>query len=629
MMDWVFFCIPILALLIWTGISMWRHTEPERVCTELLAVCAGIVFLLTLFLSPGSILERLVTAVGTVFTLIQGDSDEFVALLPAVSEAVGLLQALSILTPLLTAGTAFVLLFRQLPLPVLLPRKCHIFSALDGHAILLAKSIAKTEKARFIFLRTKRADLSADTLLELRGLRYCCYPYGETQLMRRHLTLRIRPLCFYFLTENSEDNFDQMEEFLGQAGLFFTDTANPPLRELFLLSETSSAPMLIDHLRKTYHKLPNTELRLLDRYRAASLHLMKTAPLYEARRNGNVRVLLLGMGQVGRSLYRTMVSMGVIGNHQPEFHLLDKNVTEILDSMKQQYPELGEGLKVIPKECDAEGSELNKLLCAEKFDYIVVALGDDERNLRVTAALYRHYRKQFWSGALASLPQICLNLENETKARSAERIYLHTDPKDWEPRVTIFGTDQEVFSAEVLLPRGLWLAARKLHALLNGAADPKADWGEYERRSSIAAVAHGAAHVASLFDGEDLLSADYPALMANKLTLLRRAEHRRWMNYVRSEGMTRATDLIWKRYAKHLHTHVDVQGQLTPCLIDSDQLFRLFNELKAALPESFTDDTLNFQKRDELVVRNADIFYRYWLETDTDLELRPLPPSDT
>ncbi len=614
---------PILILLISLILSIRRHSDPERTCTWLLAIYVLMVGGLCLCQGSGDLPEKLTGMLKIVFQVLQGDSEAFLLLTPVDSEYRVLALILSILTPVMTAGAVFSLLCRRLPWPVLLPRKCHIFSTLDDHAVMLAQSIAREEKARFIFLRTRREDLTADLLLQLQSLRFSCYPYGEVQLFRHHLSLRLRPLCMYFLTENSEENFDRMAEFLDQAQKkrLFLGMEKPEHRQLFLLSETTSSPMLIDYLRKTY-ALPGTELRLLDRYRAASLHLMKTAPLYEARRDGPVRVLMLGMGQVGRSLFRTMASMGVIGKHAPEFHLVDQNINNILANMKQLYPELVKNLAVTPNRRDAQSSTLNGLLEKNSFDYIVVALGEDERNLRVASALDRYYRKEYWAGKRSVLPRLCVNLEDETKAQSTRRIYPSEGLNPWEPGFTVFGTDQEVFSGEVLLPRELWLAARKLHTLLNGNA-PEQDWCEYERRSSIASVAHGAAHVASVLPTgqNDLFAYDYSTLSEKDLQTLKAAEHLRWMNYVRSEGMCMAEDPIWGKYLPLLHSHVDIRGQLTPCLCDSKQLDTLHDNLKDRL----TGRKYSFTQQDELVVRNADLFARHWIKKKTDSQLRELP----
>lgn len=623
-LNYFFAALPILLLVLWVWLSIQIHRDPERVSTELLAGCVISVGAICLLERQDAFPDCLNTMLKIVFQVLQGDSEAFLLLVPVDSRLRGAALVLSILTPVMTAGAVFSLLCRRLPWPVLPPWKCHIFSTLDDHAVMLAQSIAREEKARFIFLRTRREDLSADLLLQLQSLRFSCYPYGEVQLFRRHLSLRLRPLCMYFLTENSEENFDRMAEFLDQAQSrrLFLRFKKKEYRQLFLLSETTSAPMLIDHLRCTHKKLPGTELRLLDRYRAASLHLMKTAPLYEARRDGPVRVLMLGMGQVGRSLFRTMASMGVIGEDAPEFHLVDRNINNILANLKQLYPELVKNLTVTPSQRNAQSSNLNHLLENNTFDYIVVALGEDERNLRVASALDRFYRKQYWSGKLNTLPRLCVNLEDETKAQSTKRIYPSEGLNPWEPGFTVFGTDPEVFSAEVLLPRALWDAARSLHALLND-QPPAPDWCEYERRSSIAAVAHGAAHVAAVMprDQQDIFTCDYSALTEGNLSKLKTAEHLRWMNYVRSEGMSLADDRILGSYLPHLGSHVDIRGQLTPCLCDSTKLDTLHDKLKDLL----TGRKYSFTQQDELVVRNADLFAWHWMKKVPAPQLRDLP----
>lgn len=607
-------------LLIW--FAMRKTGDPEQICTALLAACVAVTFCFAAWLYRGTLTGRAIGAIKLVFQVLQGDSDELLCMTAARAQLLPLARTICIVTPTMTAGTVLVFLLRRLPRPVLPPLKCHIFSALDEHTLLLAKSIAGQEHAHFIFLRTRREAVSADLLPELKELRCQCWPYTEADLVRRHLSLRLRPLCFYFLTENSEDNLQQMDDFLSQAkaGSLFR---LPGSRELFLLSEGTSSPMLIDNLRGKYADLPGTELRLLDRYRAMSSYLLKNASLYEARRSGDVRVLMLGMGRVGQSILRTALSMGAMPGRDTSFHLFDLKADQILDTMKQQYPDLTVGHTVTAFPLDAESAKLREHLDAHPFDYLVVALGDDERNLRTASLLYRFYRRKYWNGDLKELPRICVNLEDAVKRRSSMEIYPDRSRSPWEPGFTVFGTDEETFSTDVLLPRGTWLAARKLHTLLSGQA-PKANWCEYERRSSCAAVDHAPVYVAAVRPSWEYGSneAEYLTRLQPHLSDLIDVEHKRWMAYVRSEGMTLADEQTWKQYVPHLKTHVDIRGQLSPCLVPAGELDKLYEKLR---PYMKPDRLHSFRQGDELVVRNADLLSLIAQSNDPDIELRPLP----
>src|SRR5699024_3662030 len=83
-------------------------------------------------------------------------------------------------------------------------------------------------------------------------------------------------------------------------------------QELYLLSETASAPLLIDYLRDYLCKekrsqrknvFLHTELRLLDRYRTITYHLLQEKPLFETADNHQIRVLILGFGRVGQAFF--------------------------------------------------------------------------------------------------------------------------------------------------------------------------------------------------------------------------------------------------------------------------------------------------------------------------------------
>ena len=200
--------------------------------------------------------EWLFTGIKTVFDVLEGDSEEFrtaLSVLPVIPEL------LSCAVPALAVFTAARLLWHYLPHHVpWFKKEWYLFSELDANSVRMAKNLAREDNL-CIFLRTPRNKANTALLKELGDIHFFLYPGDEAQFLlwpwRRGHILR-----FFFLSENTDENFQRMQDFLLSAGekhLF--KPHSPPLpdgqfhQELYLLSETESAPMLIDHLRDTLY----------------------------------------------------------------------------------------------------------------------------------------------------------------------------------------------------------------------------------------------------------------------------------------------------------------------------------------------------------------------------------------
>lgn len=521
---------------------------------------------------------------------------------------------LSCAVPLLTVSTALSLLWEHLPHHV--PIGCrvwHIFSEPDGNSIRMAKKLSRDDQL-CIFLRTRRSRLDEDVLTELQDINHFLYPKDELRFLRWK-SRRSRTLRFYFLSENTDENFRRMEELLNAVpekklfqpvGTWKDDVFQ---QELYLLSETESAPLLIEHLRKKLKEsssFRNTELRLLDRYRAISYDLLRRKPLYrhvsETPGGDRLNILVLGFGKIGREFFRAACSLGVLHDCRTEFTLCDQDIHTKLSRFLSQCSELDRSVCFRARTLDAETACLERLAFTQDFHYILVALGDDERNIRVATRLTRHYRLRRWeSGAQkkeARQPQICVNIEDTIK---------HGYVRDlWKESLHIFGGLDQVFTEEVLMPRDLWKAARYIHGKLTSpkyGGDPQ-HWGEYERRSSMACAAHAPCYLK--VPGYDRTAESWCSYN-DRCSALTDTEHRRWMAFVRSEGLRLIpTGLLTAAYFDENRSHVDIPAKLTPCLVESrDELNAVWGYLTEHRP-GLCEDKLPFRERDEFVVRHAE-----------------------
>lgn len=524
-----------------------------------------------------------------------------------------LTYALPVIVPISALGTAITLLWNHLPHPVpIFCRNWYIFSELDANSIRMARSLneelrKKKDTGVFIFLRTRRGAQTPEILEDIRELNYHLYPKTEARfLLWPHR--RLRRMRFFFLSEHTDENFERMQDFLTAARdrlLFWPlyEAENDVFQqELYLLSETESAPMLIGHLReilKTSCCFQNTELHLLDRFRATSYDLLRQKPLYKLVTNDSkLHVLVLGFGKIGREFFRAACSLGILHGCQTEFTLCDQQIGAKLNGFLSQCPELRKSVTIHPRKLNLDTAALENLVKTTDYHYIVVALGDDERNIRVASRLKRFYRLRHWEAAARRRtedlqPQICVNIEDSIKHAYTEGLW--DDDGAWGHILHVFGGLDQVFTPKVLMPQELWAAARHIHRQLN---DHKRrtplSWGEYERRSSIACALRAAYLDASRPSGAS------PESLAD-------TEHLRWMAYVRSEGLRYADPaLVDAYYGKVKGRHVDILGKLTPCLTeDQTELTNVWTHLSTGPHARDYKNKKPFRDRDLYLVNHA------------------------
>lgn len=563
---------------------------------------------------------------------------------------------LCFLIPFMTVSTVVMSLLKAFP-RFFLPRKEFlIFSQVEENSVHLAESMMiklidneeqdSKRKVRWdrraIFLRAEKSNLSPEYSDRLKKIKARVYPYTEADFLRIHWGLKRKKLRFFFLSPNTELNFSRMRVLLEEVNddsLFLQpvfmrkkkqnaeEQSGIFRQELYLLSETESAPLLIDHLRKDLcekrhndtdpfirkNVFQHTDLRLLDRYRTVMYDLLQKKPLYECADDKKIRVLVLGFGRVGKAFFRAAVSFCPMADYESSFCITDININRQWHDLLLQYPKCDEGIAVKRSRMDVESEKLLTFLDqaannGKPFTYIVLSLGDDERNIKVASRIARHYRQRYWEKESTLLPVICVNLEDEIKSNYVSAFFKRLQP---EKPLNVFGSDEHTFSEKMLINRELWAAARVLH--LNLKNDDFAYWNEYERRSSVACAAHACYHC-KVLEGcftEETHKLYFDSLREEQKEAMVDAEHRRWMAYSRCEGMQYVHAGIASKFIKSMGTHVDIDARLTPCLVstsDLDELYKILypyaKETNLKREQEGKIPHRTFYERDRFVVRN-------------------------
>lgn len=629
-------------ILCYIGWKLWKKAlrpllrkiqKPERVILLLLSACMVLVLPLSwwgAYLNPEPEDCWLFEGIKAGFDILGGDSEAFRAnahRVPFIPSVPALPLILSCGVPLLTVAATLGLLWNYLPHHVPWGAKVwYLFSALDVNSARLAKSLSD-DRSLCIFLRTQRGEPDPELLSELRDVNYFLYPQDESRFLL-YPWRRIHRMRFFFLSDNSDENFSRMCSFLENVKrkLLFVPERNPSneefRQELYLLAETESAPMLIEYLRdmmcQNGRRLPvfaSTELRLLDRYRSISCDLLRKQPLHRFTSDGKLNVLVLGFGRVGQAFFRAACSQGILYHCTTAFNLCDQQMDSKLSTFLSQCPELENHVTIHSRQFDADTEKLEVLVQGTDFHYIVVALGDDERDIRVASRLKRFYRTRHWEalsrkeGQRDISPQICVHVEDAIKQEYTRQLWQ--TEKDWDHPLFVFGGPEYTFTREVLMPERLWNAARWIHRQLNGITDTSPlQWSEYERRSSVACAAHAEYHVASVCtgDSDETYEVRLSRCTAEEREAFIDTEHRRWMAYVCSEGMCKADVRLMDAYFDEIGgRHVDTLGKLTPCLVKTkDALNAIWEYLETSHPERYQEKT-PFRERDTFQVINAGI----------------------
>ncbi len=270
-------------------------------------------------------------------------------------------------------------------------------------------------------------------------------------------------------------------------------------------------------------------------------------------------------------------------SYETEFYVWDIDALGQLDKMQTLYPAWQRDVKCVHQQIDVTVSYFSELLdqYAKTFQYIVVALGNDELSLQTAIQLCRYYRRLRWEEMAQnsdySEPMICVRILDAAKGKLLQEL---ADKEQWYTHLHVFGSLSELYSEKVLTPTHAWEAAAATQQIIRGKENDEERycWSEYERRSSLAAAYHAGSHIFSVvghpaekgyFSAAQLQQYEDSLVVDSDKANLIAAEHQRWENYVRSEGMQHASVDLVRAYLPSLNTHVDSFARLTPCIVEA------------------------------------------------------------
>lgn len=173
--------------------------------------------------------------------------------------------------------------------------------------------------------------------------------------------------------------------------------------------------------------------------------------------------MIIGGGTTGQDALRFLYEYGSFvdkdGCKSPfKCYVIDKNMTEIRGMLKREIPALeflSPEIKLL--NIDWESESFRKLLLGhrakngilDELNYVVIATGDDERNITIATELYEcaiRYRKTGMTHF--SIYVRSYKKENEKRMNAVANYYKKIENHD---TIIVFGTKEEIYSYEMIV----------------------------------------------------------------------------------------------------------------------------------------------------------------------------------
>ncbi len=384
-----------LGILCWAVATCFAVRYRKDVKSPIRAAGIGVFASLFFFIYPFAVVESGVFAVP--FALLQVMASAVVASDPlSIFELLSseysvsylgiykaILIVLHVVAPLFTIGITlsfFESKFASLIYRIRSSRReSHIFSDINERTLCLAESIySSNKKSVFVFIgdseKVEEHRELADRVHEVGG-----YILDISPSEVRHSLKKTR--TYYLLGTDSGRNLKDAIRLFEKY-----DKIGGEQIKIWLYSKDEISSVVFDNIDE------KIDIRLVNEEQLISMGLMRKYPLFDAVNGDKLDFMLVGAGNIGMEILKTAIWCSQLGkNVKVRFYVLDRNAEFASEKLEKQCPGLAEQYHVLFETVDIETDSLRKALGNVRPDYIVVALGEEQRNLRVGTEIRRFY----------------------------------------------------------------------------------------------------------------------------------------------------------------------------------------------------------------------------------------------
>ncbi|MBQ9750269.1 MAG: hypothetical protein IJV87_06800, partial [Clostridia bacterium] len=293
------------------------------------------------------------------------------------------LLVLLIIAPLFTVGITLSFFSEKFSRIFYRIRSCfrdtYLFSAINERTLCIAEDVAATDrKALIVFaLRISEDDIDAEALARIKDIN--AYVINDDIVQIRHSLRRTRN--YYLLDTNDSENLEAGLRIYQRYNKERTDKVN-----MWLYTKNEISEVIFDHLYETFN------VRLINEEGLIARALATDYPLYDAVKDGKLSILLVGGGNIGLEILRTLTMCSCLGDDvRVDINVIDLNGEKAKDIFEKTSPALAEKWNIKFHSADIKTSNFTEVLKGIEPTYIVVSLGSETLNMETALYIRRKY----------------------------------------------------------------------------------------------------------------------------------------------------------------------------------------------------------------------------------------------
>ena len=258
-------------------------------------------------------------------------------------------------------------------------RDTYLFSAINERTLCIAEDVAETDRKVVIAfaLRISEDDIDAESLARIKKIGAYLINDDITQI--KHSLRHTRN--YYLLDTNDSENLEAGLRIYQRYNKERTDKVN-----MWLYTKNEISEVIFDHLYETFN------VRLINEEGLIARALATDYPLYDAVKDGKLSILLVGGGNIGLEILRTLTMCSCLGDDvRVDINVIDLNGEKAKDIFEKTSPALAEKWNIKFHSADIKTSNFTEVLNGIEPTYIVVSLGSETLNMETALYIRRKY----------------------------------------------------------------------------------------------------------------------------------------------------------------------------------------------------------------------------------------------